>query len=90
MEEHYNSQRRYREEIYHKLYSVPGALPPTPYFNLMMGLKDIIIVFIFQMRTLRLTEAKTIHLISGKPKVSEPLLSDFAKTLVLILYTAQM
>lgn len=53
-------------------------------------LKNIIIVFIFQMRIARLTETKTTNLVSGKPKMSEPFLSGFAKTHVLILYTAQM
>lgn len=69
---------------------VSGALPPTPYFNLMTVLKDIILVFIFQVRTLRFKEAQATHLVSGKPKVSEPLLSDFEKIHVLILYTALM
>lgn len=55
-------RRRYREEIYHELCPVPGALPPTLYFNLMTVLKDIIIVFIFQMRAQRLIAAEAIHI----------------------------
>lgn len=64
---------------------VPGALPPTPYFNLRTVLKDIIIVFIFQMWTLGLIETKATRLVSGQSKESSPFCLALQKPMFLFL-----